>query len=59
MCIACELGYLSMVDALEAERAASQKRVRNDAAFICEPATEAESSHEGHGTQQSAGEPAP
>ncbi len=26
MCIACELGYWSMVDALEAERSASRKK---------------------------------
>jgi hypothetical protein len=26
MCIACELGYLSMIDAIEAERSASKKK---------------------------------
>jgi hypothetical protein len=43
MCIACELGYWSMVDAIEAERSASKKKVvRVDAAdFVCEePAQE-------------------
>jgi hypothetical protein len=41
MCIACELGYWSMVDALEAERSASKKTAAGaDADFAC--ATSAE-----------------
>jgi hypothetical protein len=42
MCIACELGYLSMLDALEAERSASKKKVvRVDAAdFVCDAPAE-------------------
>jgi hypothetical protein len=42
MCIACELGYWSMVDAIEAERSASKKKVvRVDAAdFVCEESPE-------------------
>jgi hypothetical protein len=38
MCIACELGYWAMVDALEAERNAAKKRTAVvDPAFACEP----------------------
>jgi hypothetical protein len=42
MCIACELGYLSMLDALEAERSASKKKVVPvDAAdFVCDAPAE-------------------
>jgi hypothetical protein len=42
MCIACELGYWSMIDALDAERSASkEKNARTDeAGFVCEPASE-------------------
>jgi len=41
MCIACELGYWSMIDALEAERAVSKKRARpDDASFACEASSE-------------------
>lgn len=38
MCIACELGYWSMVDALDAERAASKKKATHadNANFACE-----------------------
>jgi hypothetical protein len=38
MCIACELGYLSMIDALEAERNASQKKAARAEAidFACD-----------------------
>jgi hypothetical protein len=45
MCIACELGYWSMVDALEAERNALQERERAAPAeprFACEPDAEAD-----------------
>jgi hypothetical protein len=38
MCIACELGYWAMVDALEAERDAAKKRAAVvDPTFVCEP----------------------
>jgi len=52
MCIACELGYWSMVDALEAERAASRKKATraDDAGFACEASAE---------KQQPTDEPAP
>jgi hypothetical protein len=40
MCIACELGYWVMIDALEAERASKGEIVRiNETDFVCdEPA---------------------
>jgi hypothetical protein len=40
MCIACELGYLTMIDALEAERSALREREKTAPAetrFACEP----------------------
>jgi hypothetical protein len=38
MCIACELGYWSMIDALEAERNALQEKAAPaEARFACEP----------------------
>ena len=41
MCIACELGYWAMVDALEAERNATQKSIAvEEPSFACEPAIE-------------------
>jgi len=53
MCIACELGYWSMVDALEAERNASKKKTAGaDADFACETSAELP-------RQQSSDEPAP
>ena len=38
MCIACELGYWSMLDALEAERRASREKdgLSDQTAFLCE-----------------------
>ena len=39
MCIACELGYLSIIDALEAERNALREREKATQ-FACEPAAE-------------------
>jgi hypothetical protein len=37
MCIACELGYWAMVDALEAERNAARKNIAvDDPTFACE-----------------------
>lgn len=41
MCIACELGYWTMVDALEAERNAAKKSITvEDPSFACEPSAE-------------------
>jgi hypothetical protein len=42
MCIACELGYTAMLDALEAERAASkgQDASARDTVFVCETISE-------------------
>ncbi len=43
MCIACELGYLSMIDALEAEHKALRELEKATPAttqFACEPVTE-------------------
>lgn len=38
MCIACELGYWAMIDALEAERDAAKKNIAiNNPVFTCEP----------------------
>ena len=44
MCIACELGYLSMLDALEAERRALTEREgrSKETGFICEAPIERE-----------------
>jgi hypothetical protein len=44
MCIACELGYLSMIDALEAERRALMEREgrSGEAGFLCEAPIEPE-----------------
>lgn len=41
MCIACELGYWAMVDALEVERNAAKKSITvEDPSFACEPSAE-------------------
>jgi hypothetical protein len=41
MCIACELGYWAMIDALDAERAARSEATRvNEAGFVCDAPTE-------------------
>jgi hypothetical protein len=44
MCIACELGYLSMIDALEAERRALMEREgrSGETGFLCEAPIEPE-----------------
>ena len=43
MCIACELGYLSMIDALEAERRTLKKEGRSgETGFLCEAPVEPE-----------------
>lgn len=54
MCIACELGYWSMVDALEAERNAKKKNAGVDADFACETSPERPKR-----AQRSSDEPAP
>jgi hypothetical protein len=59
MCIACELGYWSMVDAIEADRASSgrskkkskeeksaQAAAANDAQFVCDAAARPEPPNE-------------
>jgi hypothetical protein len=41
MCIACELGYWAMIDALEAERAAKAETARaKEPGFVCDAPTE-------------------
>jgi hypothetical protein len=42
MCIACELGYLSMIDALEAEHRALMERdgSSGETGFVCEAPVE-------------------
>ena len=59
MCIACELGYLSMIDALEAERRAAEKRNQGEPVLTCEPTAEPAISSEGRSLQRLADEPAP
>jgi hypothetical protein len=60
MCIACELGYWSMVDALEAERSATKKQEsRGDVAFACEPGADQSTSKMRRGRSQSSDEPTP
>ncbi len=59
MCIACELGYLSMIDALEAERNAlrdQEKAAPTAARFACEPGAEPDAREQ---PPQSADEPTP
>ena len=61
MCIACELGYRSMIDALEAERTASKKKAAraDDAGFACEaPAARPKDKRRAR-PKQSTDEPAP
>jgi hypothetical protein len=55
MCIACELGYLSMLDALEAEHKALREQEKT-ARFVCE--TDAEPEAREH-PPQPAGESTP
>ena len=58
MCIACELGYWSMVDALDAEGAPSNKKARaDDPGFACE--VPAERPKRKRRVRQSTDEPAP
>ncbi|HEX3162591.1 MAG TPA: hypothetical protein VHQ92_08435 [Pseudolabrys sp.] len=55
MCIACELGYLSIIDALEAERNALREREKATK-FTCEPGVEPDAREQ---PSQSADEPTP
>jgi hypothetical protein len=61
MCIACELGYWSMVDALDAERAASKKKAAraDNADFACEVPAERPKCKRRARERQSTDEPAP
>jgi len=61
MCIACELGYWAMVDALEAERNAAKKKsiAVEDPSFACEPAIEEVESSPAQRVQRTVDEPAP
>ena len=57
MCIACELGYWSMLDALEAERRAAGKRETSaETVFLCEAPGELPM-HEKSGAPRPADEP--
>ena len=59
MCIACELGYWAMVDALEAERNAANKSIAvEDPSFACEPGPDNAESRAPR-VQRTADEPAP
>jgi len=61
MCIACELGYWSMIDALEAERSASKKQNTraDDAEFACEASDGATACEPRERAQRLPDEPAP
>jgi hypothetical protein len=60
MCIACELGYLSMIDALEAERSALKKKnVSVDADFVCEAPAEQPGRKRRRPKQRPSDEPTP
>ena len=60
MCIACELGYWSMVDAHDAERASRRKAARaEDADFACEVPAEQPKRKRRARVRQSTDEPAP
>ena len=61
MCIACELGYLSMIDALEAERSASQKKTARAEAidFVCEAPAEQPGRKRRRPKQRPSDEPTP
>ena len=57
MCVACELGYWSMLDALEAERRAAAKRETSaETVFLCEAPGE-RLMHEKSGVPRPADEP--
>ena len=60
MCIACELGYWAMVDALEAERDAAKKRTATeDPIFACESGDEASATSPTQRPQRTVDESAP
>jgi len=61
MCIACELGYWSMIDALAAERSASEKQNArtDDADFACEASDGATAREPRKRAQRLPDEPAP
>jgi hypothetical protein len=60
MCIACELGYWAMIDALEAERNAAKKGIAvEDPPFACEPSAEGAEPNPAPGVQRTVDEPAP
>jgi hypothetical protein len=62
MCIACELGYWSMVDAIEAERGASKTKAAHadDASgFACETPAEQPERKPGSRAKKAADERAP
>ena len=54
MCIACELGYLSMIDALEAERRALVEREGRlgETGFLCDAPVEPEKREPGEAPQR-------
>ena len=58
MCIACELGYWAMVDALEAERDAAPQNAA-DPVFACEPGTEKVEPETAPGAPRTVDEPTP
>jgi hypothetical protein len=60
MCIACELGYWAMIDALEAERDAAKNNIAaDDPLFACEPAGERAEAEPVRPAQQAVDEPTP
>ena len=60
MCIACELGYWAMVDALEAEQNAAKKSLAvGDPSFACEPGAEGAEPSPAQRVQRTVDEPAP
>jgi hypothetical protein len=60
MCIACELGYWAMVDALEAERNAAKKSIAvDDSSFVCTPAADEAEPSPAPRAQRTVDEPAP
>jgi hypothetical protein len=60
MCIACELGYWAMVDALEAERNFAKKSTAVEgSSFTCEPGAEEAEPSPSPPAQRAVDEPAP
>jgi hypothetical protein len=58
MCIACELGYWAMVDALEAERSAARQDAA-DPVLACEPGPEKAEPETAPPAQRTVDEPTP